>query len=361
MFDLLFTGFAIFGLAAAWVMFWSTKYFARPEPDSIEFARTADNWRLALLRYRPSGESKKNLPVILCHGLASNALTWDPDISHSLARHLAYAGYEVFAVELRGRGFSDRPRLFSTQKYGWDFDTYLNIDLPALIHRVKELTGKDQVHWAGHSMGGNLIYTYLGWHDQSVIRSATAIASSLDYSDSKSAYHRLARLRKYTRIKSVYFIMTLQKLEIPFVGRIANKVERFLFWEKNMNADLIRKFYAHCFCDISNPVLHQKATLFHKGGIRSADESISYFQGLKNIRTPMLSICGAKDSQCPPDATKKTHDAIEGCPKKFLEFGKAVGHKEEYGHFDLIVGENSKHEVWPEILAWLDKYDTAEP
>jgi pimeloyl-ACP methyl ester carboxylesterase len=60
-------------------------------------------------------------PLVLLHGLASNARIWE-----LAAPHLVEAGFEALAPDLRGHGLSDKP------DDGYDFDTYAR-DLAALF------------------------------------------------------------------------------------------------------------------------------------------------------------------------------------------------------------------------------------
>ena len=85
---------------------------AAPEPHAI---KTRDGWTLVAFRYRPSGPPRPGaMPVILCHGLTYNSTFWDLDPSCSLPRYLASQGFDVWTVDLRGCGAS--------QKWVWKLD-----------------------------------------------------------------------------------------------------------------------------------------------------------------------------------------------------------------------------------------------
>lgn len=70
----------------------------------------------ALVHHPPAGPARAAPPVIVCHGMAVNGLCMDAlDDGHgsprlSLARTLAAAGFDVWALELRGRGRAAVPR-----------------------------------------------------------------------------------------------------------------------------------------------------------------------------------------------------------------------------------------------------------
>ena len=101
------------------------------------------------LATRSAGGSRR--PLLLVHGLASNARLWD-----AAAMHLAAAGHQVIAVDQRGHGRSDQP------PDGYDNDTCAT-DLVALCE-VLELTGDREPIVAGQSWGGNVVLTLAAKH-----------------------------------------------------------------------------------------------------------------------------------------------------------------------------------------------------
>jgi pimeloyl-ACP methyl ester carboxylesterase len=79
-------------------------------------------------------------PVVLLHGLASNARIWD-----GVASRLAGAGLRVVALDLRGHGASDQPAS------GYDFATLVR-DLDAALAGL----GLERPVLVGHSWGANI-------------------------------------------------------------------------------------------------------------------------------------------------------------------------------------------------------------
>lgn len=79
--------------------------------------------------------------VLLVHGLASNARTWD-----GVARRLVALGHPVAAVDQRGHGRSDKPDT------GYDFATVTD-DLSLVIDAL----GWQRPLVAGQSWGGNVV------------------------------------------------------------------------------------------------------------------------------------------------------------------------------------------------------------
>jgi pimeloyl-ACP methyl ester carboxylesterase len=103
-----------------------------------------------------SGVDHPGAPVLLVHGLASNARLWD-----GVARPLAAAGHPVAAVDQRGHGQSDKP------DDGYDFAT-LTDDLLAVVTALGWYEGGRPPWLAGQSWGANVVLEVAARHPGSV-------------------------------------------------------------------------------------------------------------------------------------------------------------------------------------------------
>ncbi|MDI6873145.1 alpha/beta hydrolase [Candidatus Solincola sp.] len=152
--------------------------------------RTQDGVDLVLQRYRPDAQSRHNVgaqPVILMPGLLCNHnffqvetpagndynLTLPEDLAgwaegdpyiqadpmryYSLAYYLWDQGYDVWLANYRGEG---REPMRSGGAVGYAIDELGIYDMPAIVTKVREVTGKKPV-WVGHSMGSTMAYIYL--------------------------------------------------------------------------------------------------------------------------------------------------------------------------------------------------------
>lgn len=325
----------------------------------VAHALTDDGWRIAIHRYAPSATAPhRRHPVILCHGLGANHLGFDVHPSVSLARHLAERGYLTLSIDLRGHGHSERPSRTGERRYGWSFDDYLLHDVPTAIAYAMRATGADSVHWIGHSMGGILGYAHLARGGSADLRSMIAVGSSLDYSGSSSGFHALVPLGSLLldRIPLVP-ISLLSQLVAPLAGRVATPFERFNVWPSNTDPAMWRRIATRGFHAVSPPVMSQLATAMAPGGLRSHDGSVAYIEGLPSATTPVLSIAGDRDPQCPPEAARRTLEAVGSARRELLVFGPDHGHMDHYGHFDLLMGRRAKKEVWTHIDEWVDESD----
>ena len=107
----------------------------------VELVPVAEGMRLRIIDRQPTALDTSLPPVLLVHGLASNARMWD-----GAGSALSRQGIRSVAVDLRGHGRSDKP------DDGYDFSTVVG-DLAALL----ETLGIARAVFVGQSWGGNVV------------------------------------------------------------------------------------------------------------------------------------------------------------------------------------------------------------
>jgi predicted alpha/beta hydrolase len=95
-------GLAIRDINGAKSPIWCDNAGVTITPNSF-YISTRDGISLRMLQWSSVDESP-GIPILLIHGLASNARLWDGP-----ARRLAELGHAVTAIDLRGHGLSDKP------------------------------------------------------------------------------------------------------------------------------------------------------------------------------------------------------------------------------------------------------------
>jgi pimeloyl-ACP methyl ester carboxylesterase len=345
-----------------WSMLWAfccrVRYHRQTREDEVYFVTTSDGWRIALCRYRHQGERRAQCPILLCHGLGSSRYGFDLGEAPSLAVHMARAGFDVWSLELRGHGRSERPLVVSQRHFGWSFDDYLYRDLPAAINKVKAITGDKQLHMIGHSMGGMLCLCHAGLNG-SDIRSLITIGSSLVFTDTGSDFGPLLTLKPLARVFPAIPVGVFSFMLSPLTGRIRNRFEGFLMWCSNVAPMVTRLLYANTFHAVSSPVLLQLSTAFETGGLRMCDREVRYLDQVAHSPVPTLFLAGDHDRQCPPLACKRTYEQLTQHldTHQMVVFGKESGQRDHYGHFDLLLGKRAVEEVYPVIEEWLLQHD----
>ena len=92
------------------------------------------------------------------HGLEDSSATWvlaGPEHGAPAFR-LAQAGYDVWLGNFRGNNYArahvtHQPSDKEFWRFSWD--EMAKYDLPAMLNYTLEQTGKEKIHYVGHSMG----------------------------------------------------------------------------------------------------------------------------------------------------------------------------------------------------------------
>jgi pimeloyl-ACP methyl ester carboxylesterase len=129
---------------------------AAAAPSTIQsrafFVETSDNVSIHVRREQLRSGGTTKVPILLVHGTWKNSQIWDFP-GRSVMNHLAANGYDVYALDMRGMGESERP------PDPPDYNTIHLLDrvkdLEAVASHIKDTTGRAPVV-AGFSQGGAL-------------------------------------------------------------------------------------------------------------------------------------------------------------------------------------------------------------
>ncbi|EFJ14312.1 hypothetical protein SELMODRAFT_181092 [Selaginella moellendorffii] len=248
-------------------------------------------------------------------------------------------------------------------KYDWDFDHYLEEDVPAAIEYVRnKCNPKDgKLLGVGHSMGGIILYALLASKGKdSGIAAAVTLASSLDYSASNSSLHMLLPLADPAQVLNVPVVPlgAIMQAVYPLVCRPPYALA-WLGYNVSasgmMDPDLYKKLVYNNFCTVPAKLLLQLRTAFQRGGLKSRDGNVTYKNLLSKSEVPVYAIAGDADLICPPSAVIDTVCTLPTERGKYEVFGGQ--HNRHYGHYDLLVSRTAKTEVFPAILKFFEKHD----
>lgn len=342
-------GSIVFLALASYVSFLAARYFFIPRfPDEIHFGTTRDGWRLALIRYRPDKPSAEP-PVLLVHGLAANRYNLDFTDDVSLARHLSGRGFDVWLVELRGRGYSLRPRLFSGLRYDWSFDDYAERDLPCAAEVIARATGARRLHLVGFSTGALACYAWLSDPHRAVeVASLVSIGGA-------AYFARLGRVLSGRVLRSVRFLRHRWMVRVlaPLSGYWHPSPLQIIHNPGNLDGAMQRRAMVNLIANFSRNELLQYSHWIQHDVFRALDQHRDYRAELGRITVPALFLAGPRDVLSPPDAVKATFDAVGSRDKQFVLCSRAQGMKVNYGHFDLVIGREAPNEVYPLVGNWL--------
>ncbi|KAF2325768.1 hypothetical protein GH714_039493 [Hevea brasiliensis] len=240
-------------------------------------------------------------------------------------------------------------------KYDWDFDHYLEEDLPAAMEYIRIQCGPNdgKLLAVGHSMGGILLYAMLSQCSfegrDSGLTSVATLASSLDYTPSKSSLKLLLPVADPAKTLNVPVIPigALAAAAHPFASRppyILSWLNSQISAPGMMHPQLFEKLVMNNFSDNSI-----------SGGWIKKPEWIFYKDHLGKSKVPVLAIAGDKDLICPPEAVYETVKVIPEHLVTYKVFGEPWG--PHYAHYDLVGSCLAANQVYPCIIDFLNRHD----
>jgi alpha-beta hydrolase superfamily lysophospholipase len=331
-----------------------------PLPRDAEHHRvlTRDGWELELVRYAAQGEVRGR-PVLLCHGISANARNMDLDARHSMARWFAAHGREAWTVSLRpngrfvgeggGKGEGALPRP------GYDFDALADEDLAAAVEHVRKLSRAPVIDYVGHSMGGMVLYAYLG-SGGTGIGAGVVLGSPARLDFGGVADSLLPQAARALHRGWILPVPGPVSIIIPLEGMTEGGFNELLLYNpENTTVPTFQRLMAMGMADVSVGLLQQLAELIRTGRFHSASGQRDYRRLLAQVTTPVLVVAGKRDRLATVPAVKAGYQALGG-PKEWRLIGVETGARADYAHMDLVLGERAPEEVWPLVLDFLDRH-----
>jgi pimeloyl-ACP methyl ester carboxylesterase len=326
------------------VLFWGFVYRVAPVQDELRFGHTRDGWRIALARRKPRGAARLP-PVVLCHGLSANRGNLDFGVArYSVSLALAEAGFDCFALDLRGHGGSRREVRSAPRR--WNFDTYLEHDIPAALDEIRAATGQPQALWVGHSQGALLGLIAAALHPDR-IAGVVALAPPTHF-DPQAELQRLLRFAFLGLRRNRFFARAFA----PLGGHLHLKLTQFVLLSRNVEPLLMRQLMANVIEDVSAGVQAQFLRWARTDTFASFDGAIDYRAAMALARPPALFVAGSKDLLATPGSVRRGFE-LWGGEKELVVAGTATGFSAEYGHSDLIFGRSAPEEIFPRVREWL--------
>jgi predicted alpha/beta hydrolase len=178
------------------------------------------------------------------------------------------------------------------------------------------------VFWIGHSFGGLYILAALSmkWLDSSCMAGLVTMGSQISHGD------------RYLKIPPVAWaaaiaLKTLGYFPAPRFGlgpeiEPAGVILETIRWKR----------------------------LFGKW---TTSAGVSYWDGLRDIRLPVLTLAAENDRNDPPAGCRRIHEHFSSPDKTFLRLGKASGFSKDYDHVGMVVSRAAQNEIWPMVAQWM--------
>ncbi|XP_057792722.1 triacylglycerol lipase 2-like [Salvia miltiorrhiza] len=338
---------------------------------------TKDGYILSLQRI-PTGRSGATTkggpkpPVLLQHGLMSDAMTWlamSPD--ESLGFILADNGFDVWLGNVRGTNYSSSHTLINSVNplyWDWSWDELVAYDLPAMVEYVHDQTGQ-KLHYVGHSLGTLMAFGAFSKHEVlSMVRSA-ALLSPIAYMGQMPSPLARAAADQFTAeatrwsgiqvfapgggpatqlVANICSHMDCSNMENVLTGPncCMNKSRSNLAPQqptstKNMIhlSQMIRKGSIAMY-DYGN----EGANIMHYGQATPPAYSITSIPN----QLPLFLSYGGEDLLSDVKDVQTLIDALSDHDQDKL----VVQYREDYAHMDFVLGVNAKELVYSPLMAF---------
>jgi predicted alpha/beta hydrolase len=281
-----------------------------------------DRLRLRRIHRADAGDA-----VLLVHGAMANGRIFYSQSGKGLAHYLARAGYDVFVLDLRGRGGST-PAIDARARHGQTES--IRDDIPAAHRAIRALKGPaPSIHWMAHSWGGVLMHSAL-LRDPALIDD---VASCVYFASKRTV--RVHNLQRYLKVE--------------------------LFW--NGLAHLITRTVGYLPSRAMGLGPDNESRLSHAHSSRWVRDArwldpvdgFDYGAAAKRLSLPPTLYFAASNDPClgHRDDVRRFR-AESGDHVSCLHLlGRATGHRHDYDHASLLTHTDAVDDHFPLVLRWL--------
>lgn len=304
---------------------------------------------IAMVRKRREGLKETRGAVLLVHGFGQNRYTWHSS-RRSFSNFLAWEGWDVFNVDLRGRG---RSRQYGARE-DTSLDDYIREDIPACVRSVVGISKHPRIFMIGHSMGGLITYSVAGSLSRDQVKGVITLGSPYRFGRG-SMFLRIATPLFYGARLTGVFDMN-PPVPVRFIGQHLRKRRRL--WDLallplplrpwlpgSMEPEVLDETLSSAFEHTRMAVALGIVRAGRESSLQSHDGLLDYGTAFELSPNPLLVVAGTFDSLAPPESVYPVVELSRSQDKTYREF--------PHGHIDMILGRDAPCTVWPLVRTWL--------
>jgi cholesterol oxidase len=265
--------------------------------------------------------------VLLVHGLGTSSGIFTVDtVETSLAEYLAAQGFDVWLLDGRGSHETSTAASYSIDDLG-------AFELPAAISHVRERTGAAAVHVVAEGVGALAAHAALLGNADG-IASLVAVGASPHVAPARrpGLLHRVEREERCSS-KACHR---------------AAETYGLLYEHDRLNAlthDTIHELVA----PPDDRALEHVRSMGEHGALVAEDGDDLYLPRLDQLDVPVTYVHGAESAVFLPEGTEQTVALLGGDGR--IRYERVEG----YGHLDCLIGKEADLDVYPLVLAHLDR------
>lgn len=327
---------------------------------------TEDELPLRLTRYRGGNKG----PVILSHGLGVSSLIFATDtIDTNMLEFLFAAGYDVWLLDFRASIALD------VSKQQSNGDQIAQYDYPAAVAKVLQVTGASSVQFVVHCWGSTTFFMAM----------LAGLRGVRSFVCSQIATHSFSPIDVNLKT-GLHFPDILDKLGVKSLNAYAARNENWLekLYDRALTLPAMVFAQGRCTNAACHRITFMYASLYNHQQLNQAchenlhelfgianmsafehiakigrrqqlvdfNEQDVYLPHLDRLNLPIAFIHGGENHCFLPESTERTYELLRS---RFdpNQYSRHV--IPGYGHIDCIFGKNAVRDVYPHVLAHLEK------
>ena len=262
--------------------------------------------------------------IMMVHGSIESGRIWYSESGRGLAPYLAQQGYNVYVVDLAGRGQS-KPK--TRRGDGYSQRHAINQELPALIDFIKQHSQNAPMHWVAHSWGGVVLTAFLARYPRTDVLSMVMLGTK----------RRISVLHAERFVKVDLMWTLLGKVMIGLWG----------YWPAR---------FLKAGSDNEPGAYHKELTRWvYSKKWRDKVDGFDYKRQLKQLQLPQtLHLTGINDTYLGhPKDVQLFMNEVANPGDTFRLLSKQQGNKVDYGHIDICTHKEAVNDHFPVIVEWL--------
>jgi cholesterol oxidase len=341
---------------------------AAGEPEVHPFL-TADGKRLLLTRYN-GGEKG---PLLFSHGLGVSSLIFRIDtIDTNLLEFMYARGYDCWLLDFRAS--VDLPYAGEL----WTADDCARLDYQPAVDLIRQVTGRDSVQVLAHCFGATtftmaMLGGYLSGVRSAVISQISADVVVPTFPQRALAYLRAPSLFDLAGIHAVNARATtddllahriadgLIRVAVPFQreersrNATSNRITALygqLYESAQLNQLTFESGLPEMFGEANIAAFKHLALMARRTIVVDAKGNDIYMPHLERLALPTCFIHGAENACFKPESTARTLSRLAARNGARLYERHVIA---KYGHIDCIFGKHAASDVYPMMLAHLER------
>jgi polyhydroxyalkanoate synthase subunit PhaC len=310
--------------------------------------------RSQLWHYR-SDQVRVSPPLLIVFSLFSKSYILDLSPGNSFIERLIQAGFDVFMVDW---GIPDERDAQNR------LEDYVDGYLPAVVARIQEVTGAEEINVLGYCFGGDLSLLYLAHHPDAPVRSLSVMATPVDF-------EQVGPLGDMFRVGGTEVSTVLNadgnlppSVVLQGFRSLAPTAEitRYVnLWDKLWSDEYVASYQAMTgwgddHIPLAGATAEQIATMLVRQNAMITDQLVLGGDAvhLSDITCPFLTVRASRDHIVPEAATAPLIDLVGSAEKDELVL--------DAGHVGLLVGRTAARTTIPTIIEFLHRRsDVTDP